>query len=223
MYGIIYKVENKVNGKVYIGQTIYGLNKRKLEHINDHRYNSILTKAIRKYGRDNFKWDVIDEADNQDVLNMLERLHISRYESLTIQWGYNIQEGGSNGKHSDETKRKISKNHAHISGKNHPHYGKVGKDHPMYGKHHSSESKEKLRQFNIGKIQSLKQRKNSSDSHVGKYPGAQLDKRKNPEKKCYRSTIKIKGYITSLGYYEDPISASIVYKLVKDEIYREVR
>jgi len=187
MYGIIYKVENKVNGKVYIGQTIYGLNKRKLEHINDHRYNSIIGHAIRKYGKENFNWNIIDEANNKELLDQLERLHISRYESLKTEWGYNIKDGGANGKHLKETKQKISN-----TLKNNPMLSKPGKNNPMFGK-------------------------------TGKYPGVSIDKRVNPENKPCQLRIKFKGKTKHLGMFEDPISASIVYKLVKDEIYREVR
>ena len=44
----------------------------------------------------------------------------------------------------EEVKRKISKNHKDVSGKNNPMYGMIGENSPMYGKHHSEESKTKM-------------------------------------------------------------------------------
>ncbi len=54
---LIYKVVNKVDGKIYIGQTVGNLNRRKSEHLNDAkvgRYDSYFHNALRKHGKDNF-------------------------------------------------------------------------------------------------------------------------------------------------------------------------
>jgi len=110
MVGIIYLAKNKINGKCYIGQTIHSLTDRKLSHIHGNN-NSKFKQAIKKYGKEKFEWKIIDETDNQDILNALERLHISRYESLTTQWGYNSKIGGS-GKKSDYD---LSKNYVTIN------------------------------------------------------------------------------------------------------------
>ena len=54
--GIIYKAVNKSNGKVYIGQTIDGINKRSSQHCsnalnkNHSAYNTKFYRALRKYG-----------------------------------------------------------------------------------------------------------------------------------------------------------------------------
>jgi group I intron endonuclease len=178
--------------KFYIGQTIQKLSTRKYTHETRDCKTSAIHNAIQKYGKENFKWEVIDEADNIDVLNMLERLHISRYESLTTQWGYNIREGGSGGKHSEETIKKMSEI-------------KMGKNNPRYGKKNS-----------------LKSCKKVSDSHCKKYPSASFQRDRNPEGRCWKSRIRYKGHHNPLGYYEDPISASLVYNLVKKEIYKEL-
>lgn len=93
---IIYKITNKVNGKVYIGQTIHTLNHRKNRHIecvhngtDRHLYN-----AMRKYGIDNFVFEEIDHADNIDDLNYLESYYITKYDS--VRTGYNMGYGGDN-------------------------------------------------------------------------------------------------------------------------------
>ena len=70
---IIYKITNKINSKVYIGQTIHTLNYRKNQHLKCARNYidncRLLNKALRKYGFDNFKWEIIDETSNQEELN----------------------------------------------------------------------------------------------------------------------------------------------------------
>ena len=62
---VIYKFENKINGKVYIGQTIQKLSKR----ISSHKYPSgnkylPIDSAIRKYGIENFSITIIDHANS---------------------------------------------------------------------------------------------------------------------------------------------------------------
>lgn len=120
---IIYKVTNKVNGKIYIGQTIRTLEQRKWQHLDaakngckTHFYN-----AIRKYGEENFVFEIIDEASSLQELNELERYYIAKFNC--IENGYNMVDGGNNNvmflddvkqKHlesmrSDETRAKISK------------------------------------------------------------------------------------------------------------------
>lgn len=60
---IIYKATNILNGKSYIGLTTRDLNERKLEHLR-HTYteNTYFHKAINKYGKENFIWEVIDDS-----------------------------------------------------------------------------------------------------------------------------------------------------------------
>lgn len=53
---------------------------------------------------------------------------------------------------------------------------------------------------------------------TGKYPGASFNKSKNPEKKCWQSQIMYNQHTKRLGLFEDPLSASIVYQIVRGEI-----
>lgn len=100
---IIYKITNKINNKVYIGLTTQAIETRWKQHVqtafNEGHPDSqtVFKKAIRKYGPDNFKIEIIDEADNLEHLKQLEQYWIKYYNSY-IGWdncqGYNSTYGG---------------------------------------------------------------------------------------------------------------------------------
>jgi group I intron endonuclease len=93
---IIYKVKNKISGKVYIGQTIHTLETRKNTHLKMVEVGkSKFYKALKSYGVDNFDWVVIDTATTKDELNQKEKQYIQEYNS--IEEGYNMVEGGTGG------------------------------------------------------------------------------------------------------------------------------
>ena len=86
----IYKITNKVNSKVYIGQSVRPVEKRFNRHMNDAIKNKLDThfaRAIRKYGKDNFICEVIDTAINQNDLTLKEQYWIQYYDS--VNFGYN--------------------------------------------------------------------------------------------------------------------------------------
>ena len=81
----IYKITNIQNNKVYIGQTIRPVQDRFNRHLNDALHNVIDThfaRAIRKYGKDSFSWEIIDTADTQEELTIKERYWIQYYNSV---------------------------------------------------------------------------------------------------------------------------------------------
>ena len=103
MYGIIYKITNKINNKVYIGQVVAkkGLAKRWKRHVDTAKSgaNYLISIAIRKYGEDNFTIEEIDTADSREELNEKEIYWISYYQSFTDRnKGYNMTSGGDGGK-----------------------------------------------------------------------------------------------------------------------------
>lgn len=142
VYGIIYVIRNKVNNKLYIGQTtdkkgfngryresgkgiekVYNHYKRRKDH--DKSYNVHLLNSIEKYGFEAFEIDEkFDIAYSQEELNKLEYMYIEIYECRNINKGYNDRYGGNNGKLSEETKRKLSKvKKGKYKGENNPNYG----------------------------------------------------------------------------------------------------
>jgi len=93
---IIYKITNKINGKVHIGQTIHSLDDRWQQHIRNAKkgVRTHFYSAIRKYGENNFEPEVICEATTKEELNLLETYYIQEYDSIDV--GYNMVDGGNN-------------------------------------------------------------------------------------------------------------------------------
>lgn len=95
----IYKITNNTNGKVYIGQSI-DIYKRWREHkrrafIKNEEYNKYLYNAFRKYGIDNFTFEIIELCNRED-LNNRECYYIQFYNSNNEQYGYNETSGYDN-------------------------------------------------------------------------------------------------------------------------------
>jgi group I intron endonuclease len=106
-WGCIYRLTNKLNSKKYIGKSVefktrMGTHRRMADGC---RY---LNNAIRKYGWDNFKKEIIiDDVPEEDLSN-LETSYIDVENTLAPN-GYNLTKGGegsSGYKHTDETRKK---------------------------------------------------------------------------------------------------------------------
>lgn len=172
LYRYIYKTINLTNGKCYIGQ-----------HTTTKEYDSYLgsgselKKDIATIGSKYFLKGIIEYCNNKEELNEREKYWIEYYN--TINEGYNICEGGGvfpilygknngffNKKHSDETRKKLSKAREGVepwnkgkkglqnasekqkqiaserhSGENNWNYGKKGKLSPSFGLKRSEENK----------------------------------------------------------------------------------
>jgi len=113
IYGFIYCISFP-NGKKYIGQTTKEVEERIKEHIIISRTDAqyIISKAIRKYGEDYIKYEVIDKAYNRNELNQLEIQYIIFYNTHYLKGnGYNMTDGGegvSGYIHTEETKKIMS-------------------------------------------------------------------------------------------------------------------
>lgn len=96
----IYKITNKVNGKLYIGQSIniaqrWKAHKTRPFNFNSTQYESPLYRAIRKYGLSNFTFEVLEECTEEE-LNQKEKSYIAYYQSCNPEKGYNLTTGGQN-------------------------------------------------------------------------------------------------------------------------------
>lgn len=92
----IYKITNKVNGKIYIGQTTQSTKpkRRWLSHLSNARrgVKSPLYNAMRKYGQENFEHEIIDGANSDTELNYKEIHYIHKYNCISPN-GYNLKLG----------------------------------------------------------------------------------------------------------------------------------
>lgn len=101
--GTIYKIVNKVNNKIYIGQTTKTAEQRLERHKKDARGGSdmALHRAMRKHGENNFKTSVlVSNINTREELNMIEEQYILKYNSFNKDIGYNVALGGYSGKNN---------------------------------------------------------------------------------------------------------------------------
>ncbi len=187
--GTIYVLENKINKKCYIGQTIRKLNRRMNVHKSDSRNikKTVISRAINKYGMDNFiihKYYV--------PINMLDYFEIEMIKQLNTLApnGYNLNSGGnvnkiftkeainnmskahigkSNGKHSKETRKKISESNM---GKVVTEEAKLKMSISHKGFKHSEETKLKMKKNNskywLGKKRTVETINKISENNKGK-------------------------------------------------------
>lgn len=182
VYSYIYIIENKINGKKYVGQSV-DVEHRWAQHRSSAKAGGkvALHKAIRKYGEENFYLSIIDKGYSKEEVNSLEIHYIAKYNTFRGN-GYNMAIGGEgNGKgkdnpnfgrkHSEASKLKMSKSQKmrnnHLSGKG-----------PMFGKKFTEEHKKKLSDAakkrigilnsGFGKKRSKETRRKISESQKGK-------------------------------------------------------
>jgi len=136
---VIYKTTNLINGKIYIGQ----------DSKNNYRYlgsGKLLKLAFEKYGKENFKKEILEYCSTKEELDEKEKYWINLLKSTDSNVGYNITFGGQTGwmigmKHSEETKLIYSLKRKGLL---------VGDKNGMYGKQHSYESKMKMSRPKFG-------------------------------------------------------------------------
>ena len=152
--GFIYKLTFP-SEKSYIGQTICDIHKR----LEKHQYASsgcvAVRNAIQKYG-----WEKVEkewyEVPDED-LNFYEEMLVALLGTLS-PGGYNLKEGGGNGKPSEESRQKMSE-------------AKTGEKHPMYGKEHTEETKKKMSDAHTGKEHIEESKQKTSEALSGeKHP-----------------------------------------------------
>lgn len=189
----IYKITNKINGKVYIGQTSETFRKRYLRHLLDVRNNSKyhFHLAIKKYGDENFTKEILEEdiphasclKSKELIIDIKEKEYIKKFDSYHN--GYNMTVGGSGVfgyKHTDEIKSKLSS--------------------IQMGIKHSKERVEINRQAQLGKTLSEEHKLKISKSNKGKSK-SELHKKnlQKPKKKIECPHCKMFGGSNAMKRY----------------------
>ena len=157
---IVYKITNRINGKIYIGQTVKSLKLRWAQHCSPSSGCTALHNAIKKHGPESFTVEQIDVAASREELDEKERYWISFYDCIAPK-GYNLCEGGDGCrgyKHSDKTRKFLSVLRKGKKGSPHTEEWKreaserqKGKKHPHKGKPMSEEQKRRLSESKKGK------------------------------------------------------------------------
>lgn len=178
------------NGKMYVGITSKKPEYR-WENGNGYKANQHFTRAIQKYGWDNFKHEILLTNLSEEDAKLAEELCILSWDLMNPEKGYNKNSGGTINVHvSDDTKKKISQAmkerwksdtyrawfiDIHTGEKNH-----------MYGKHHTTETKLELSKKLSGKNSprygthlTNEQKKAISNNAKPKRPVVQLSKEDN--------------------------------------------
>lgn len=139
---IVYK-HTTPSGKVYIGITGNTVEIR-WQNGRNYKSNKHFTNAIKKYGWDNIKHEILSDNLTKEQAEEEEILLIKKYKSNNMNYGYNVENGGNaTGKLSEETKKKIS-----IANK--------GKTSWLKGKHWSEEHKKRISEKEKGRISPMK-------------------------------------------------------------------
>jgi group I intron endonuclease len=174
---IIYKIQNKINQKMYIGKTITNEYIRFSQHIksSEKGSNTLLHKAIKKYGKNNFYVEKIDSSNSLTELNEKEILHIKNFKPE-----YNMTPGGDGGWFLSEEVKQLRNKQTSL--RNQKNKNKSYED--IYGPEKSKEIKEKI---------SIKQKgipKKLNDEQIIKKRNYM--KNNNPMKKGHTSESKRK-------------------------------
>src|SRR5580698_5390231 len=108
--GSVYLITHRSSGRGYVGQTTNPVPIRRWQgHVCDasRRSRCMIDRAIAKYGAEAFSFEIVGRASTQQELDNLEKLWMIMLGTRIRGIGFNIREGGSRGKHTEETKTKL--------------------------------------------------------------------------------------------------------------------
>jgi group I intron endonuclease len=180
--GFIYCITSP-SGKQYIGQTTRNCEKRFEEHSKLSKSCIILENAINKYGKENMKFEVLLEVNNE-LLDYYEQSFIELYSTIEPN-GYNIRSGGNNGIHSQESRERMR-------------ISKLGEKNYNYGKPRSNATKLAISEAKCGEKHHFYQK---SLSYEHKLKLSQVHKKTHTELPMYVVYVKERPqYYQSSGY-----------------------
>jgi len=187
----IYCIENLVNGKKYIGQSIDAQKRMSFYHRGCYALNG----AIKKYGKENFKSRILIICEKEE-LNRLEIECIRIFNSHVSGNGYNISFGG----HSPMAGRRLSKESRKKLSKQ-----KVGENNPQFGIPISGETKEKIRIATSGEKNHRFGKKNLNSS--SEYYGV----KRTSDGKAWECKLSVYGQAMYIGRSKDETETAKLY------------
>lgn len=101
--GVVYIITNKINGKIYVGQTIQSIRIRFIQHYHQKRCHR-LYEAMHIYGIDNFDIKILLDKIKREELDFYENYYIDQLDSTNPNIGYNIKKHGKQGIKKDSVK-----------------------------------------------------------------------------------------------------------------------
>jgi len=222
----LYKIVNKINEKIYIGQSV-DTYRRWQAHCKDAEKNdppSVISKAIKKYGKINFEFKVIASCKTYEDANDTETLLVKQYNSL-VPLGYNVSNGGYNAPKTEAWKTAMRNWHASLSAEEKEKRSKMHsettlkliaeKGHPALGTKRTPEQIKKLIEArkNNPVEYTTEVRQHMSEAHLGLKDSEETKKKKSES---------IKEQWKTRGEYDDKkcealncdISGKAKYKII---------
>ena len=149
----VYKTTNIINGKFYIGKRHYRKKDEKW-YLGSGIY---LNRAIKKYGRENFKKEIIEWCSSSEEVNNKERFWIAKLDALNPKIAYNIASGGDGGFLGEEVSKRVGMK---LKGRKLPKEVCEKMSKAMKGKKKSEEQIEKIRKALTGRKRTEKEIEN---------------------------------------------------------------
>ncbi|AGE53501.1 GIY-YIG catalytic domain-containing endonuclease [Acanthocystis turfacea Chlorella virus GM0701.1] len=165
--GFIYMLTSPKN-KRYVGQTIRTFEERFKEHQEQGSKCKAIYGAIQKYGWEHMKKEWIEIPD--DELNFYEEMLVALLGTL-VPSGYNLKEGGGNGRPCEEVKQKMSESHTGKTltddHKKNISNSMSGENHPLFGKTMTDDHKQKISESTTGRTHTEDAKKQMSNAKKG--------------------------------------------------------
>lgn len=172
VFGVVYLILNTVNGKRYVGQTVQPLEKRFNAHAKCKK-NMLIGKAIRKYGKDKFRYGVIKYCASKEEMDYWEKYFIIALKSK-VPYGYNMTDGGEGTSGLERTPEYLK----HLS------ESRMGEKNPRYGKKNTPEHTARIVAANLGR-----KRKPGTGEHIANA----LRGKKFTQERCSNISISNRG------------------------------
>ena len=188
--GVVYRIYHKESMKSYVGKSVHP-QRRIREHLSGRTSSPAIRAAIKKYGADAFRVEVLESEVPESCLSKMEILHIRFFKSIAPD-GYNLTDGGegvsglkrgdpwNKGKtsiYSDDTRRKMSEANKgkKLSPEARKKVSEAGKGRTPWnkGKKYTPEARQKMKghpAHNKGKSPSPETRQKMSKAHKGRDP-----------------------------------------------------